>query len=125
MAVWAARLSVYFLAQGGLVLLAYAYYGFDSDPESFAVGFRTDPRLAAINLACGLIGTFIGFFRPRYSLAFVLAFAVLYTLLAALGSFTGVNFGMRLNERINVFHWVVASVAWAVALYTIRCRSAS
>lgn len=114
--VWAARLSVYFLAQGGLVLLAYAYYGFDTDPESFALGFRIDPMLAAINLVWGAIGTFIGFFRPRYSLIFVLAFAAFYTGLAVMGSFTTFDLGMMLNERINRFHWVVALLAWAIGL---------
>ena len=68
-----ARLSVYFLAQGGLALLAYAYYGFGSNPEHFPLGFRIDPILAAINLVWGLIGTYIGFFNPRYAIAFVLA----------------------------------------------------
>ena len=80
--VWAARLSVYFLAQGALVLLAYAYYGFGTDPDSFALGFRIDPILAALNLAWGLAGTYIGFFRPRYAIVFVLAFAAFYTALA-------------------------------------------
>lgn len=117
--VWAARLSVYFLAQGALVLLAYAYYGFDSDPESFALGFRIDPLLAAFNFAWGLVGTFIGFFRPRYSLAFVLAFAAFYAGLALLGSFTTEHFGMLLDERVNRFHWVIAVVAWAIGLYAL------
>lgn len=117
--VWAARLSVYFLAQGALVLLAYAYYGFDSDPESFALGFRIDPTLAAINLVWGAAGTFIGFFRPRYSLVFVLAFAAFYTALAVLGSFTDTHLGMMLNERVNRFHWIVVFAAWAVGLYAL------
>ena len=117
--VWAARLSVYFLAQGALVLLAYVYYGFDSDPESFALGFRIDPILAAVNLAWGLAGTYIGFFRPRYALPFVLAFAAFYTGLAVLGSLTTTHLGMLLNERVNRFHWVVALAAWAVGLYTL------
>ena len=120
--VWAARLSVYFLAQGALVLLAYAYYGFGSDPESFALGFRIDPILAAINLAWGLVGTFIGFYRARYSLPFVLAFAAFYTALAMLGSFTAIHFGMLLNERVNSFHWAVAIAAWAIALYALWRR---
>lgn len=118
-AVWAARLSVYFLAQGALLLLAYAYYGFDTDPESFALGFRIDPRLAAANLVWGLVGTYIGFFRPRYSLAFVLAFAAFYTALAVLGSFTSTHLGMLLNERVNRFHWLVAAAAWLIGLYTL------
>jgi hypothetical protein len=117
--VWAARLCVYFLAQGALVLLAYAYYGFDSDPESFALGFRIDPMLAAVNLAWGLVGTYIGFFRPRLALPFVLAFAAFYTALAVLGSFTSTHLGMLLNERVNRFHWVIAIAAWAIALYTL------
>jgi hypothetical protein len=118
--VWAARLSVYFLAQGALVLLAYAYYGFDSDPESFALGFRIDPILAAVNLGWGLAGTYIGFFRPRYALPFVLAFAAFYTGLAVLGSFTTTHLGMMLNERVNLFHWLVVLPAWAVGLYALR-----
>ena len=117
--VWLARLSVYFLAQGALVLLAYAYYGFDSDPNSFALGFRIDPILAAVNLAWGLIGTYICFFRPRYAVPFVLAFAAFYTALAALGTFTPTHLGMMLNDRVNLFHWLIAPVAWAIGLYAL------
>ena len=117
--VWAARLSVYLLAQGALVLLAYAYYGFDSDPNSFALGFRIDPILAAVNLAWGLVGTYIGFFRPRYAVPFVLAFAAFYTALAALGTFTPTHLGMMLNDRVNLFHWLIAPVAWAIGLYAL------
>jgi hypothetical protein len=117
--VWAARLCVYFLAQGALVLLAYAYYGFGTNPEHFPLGFRIDPILAAINLAWGLAGTFVGFFRPRYSLIFLFAFAAFYSALALLGSFTGLHLGMMLNERINRFHWVVALAAWAISLVTL------
>jgi hypothetical protein len=117
--VWAARLSVYFLAQGALVLLAYAYYGFDSDPESFALGFRIDPILAGVNLAWGLIGTYIGFFRPRYATPFVLAFAAFYTMLAVLGTFTSTHLGMMLNDRVNLFHWLVVLAAWAIGLYAL------
>jgi hypothetical protein len=117
--VWAARLSVYFLAQGALVLLAYAYYGFGSNPDSFALGFRIDPMLAAFNLAWGLAGTYIGFFRPRYATPFVLAFAAFYTALAALGSFTSYHLGMLLNERVDLFHWVIVAIAWAIGLYAL------
>jgi magnesium-transporting ATPase (P-type) len=117
--VWLARLSVYFLAQGALVLLAYAYYGFGTDPESFALGFRIDPILAAVNLVWGLVGTYIGFFRPRHATCFVLAVAAFYTALAVLGSFTATHLGMMLNERVNRFHWVIVTVAWAVGLYAL------
>jgi hypothetical protein len=120
--VWAARLSVYFLAQGALVLLAYAYYGFGTDPNSFALGFRIDPILAALNLGWGLVGTYIGFFRPRHATCFVLAFAAFYTALAVLGSFTSTHLGMMLNDRVNRFHWVVVGLAWAVGLHALWRR---
>jgi hypothetical protein len=61
--VWATRLSLYFLAQGGILLLSYAYYGFDTDPHSFALGFRLDPIHAAVHFVWGLVGTYIGFYR--------------------------------------------------------------
>jgi Domain of unknown function (DUF4383) len=118
--VWAARLSVYLLAQGALVLLTYAYYGFDSDPMSFAPGFRIDPLLAAVNLLFGAAGTFIGFFRPRYALQFVLAFAAFYTALAALGTFTAEPFGMKLSSRANLFHWLIGIAALAIGLAALR-----
>jgi hypothetical protein len=120
--VWLARLSVYFLAQGALVLLAYAYYGFGSDPDSFALGFRIDPILAAINLAWGLIGTYIGFFNPRYAIPFVLAFAAFYTVLAVLGTFASQHLGMLLNDRVNLFHWAIVLPTWAIGLYALRRR---
>ncbi|HEX2446597.1 MAG TPA: hypothetical protein VHK26_00215 [Methyloceanibacter sp.] len=117
--VWLARLSVYFLAQGAPVLLAYAYYGFGTDPNSFALGFRIDPILATINLVWGAIGTYIGFFNPRYALAFVLACAAFYTLIAVLGTFTSQHFGMLLNDRVNLFHWAIVIPAWAIGLYAL------
>ncbi|MBC8020508.1 MAG: hypothetical protein H7X78_04750 [Methyloceanibacter sp.] len=121
--VWVARLSVYLLAQGALVLLAYAYHGFDSDPESFALGFRIDPLLAAVNFLWGLAGTYIGFFRSRYATPFVLACAAFYTALAALGSFTPYDLGMMLNGRVNLFHWLIVLPAWAAGLYALWRRS--
>jgi hypothetical protein len=117
---WAARLSAYLLAQGALVLLAYAYYGFDSNPDSFAPGFRIDPLLAAVHLLWGAAGAFIGFFRPRYALAFVLAFAAFFTALAVLGSFTPDDLGMRLGGRIAIYHWLIALPAWAIGLNALR-----
>jgi hypothetical protein len=117
--VWAARCSVYFLAQGGILLLSYAYYGFGTDPHSFAIGFRLDPTLAAVHFVWGLVGTFIGFFRPRYATCFVLAFAAFYTVLAALGSFASHHLGMTLNHNVNTFHWCVALLAWPIGLYAL------
>jgi hypothetical protein len=114
--VWAARLSLYFLVQGGIILLCYAYYGFDTDPNSFALGFRLDPLHAAVHFVWGLVGSFIGFYAPRYSTYFLLAFAVFYTILAILGTFTTYHFGMHLDSRVNMFHWFLVPFAWAVGL---------
>ncbi len=117
--VWAVRSSVYLLAQGGILLLSYAYFGFGTDPNSFAIGFRLDPALAAVHFVWGLVGTFIGFYRPRYAIPYALAFAAFYTLLAALGSFTPYHLGMSLGHNANLFHWCVALFAWAVGLYAL------
>ncbi|MEM7192956.1 MAG: hypothetical protein AAF405_08885, partial [Pseudomonadota bacterium] len=46
--VWAARFSSYFLALGGIMLISYAVYGFDTDPMSFPPGFRLNPAQAAV-----------------------------------------------------------------------------
>ena len=90
--------------------------------RQFALGFRIDPILAALNLAWGLAGTYIGFFRPRYAIVFVLAFAAFYTVLAVLGSFTPHHLGMLLNDRVNMFHWAIVPVAWAIGLYALWQR---
>jgi hypothetical protein len=115
--VWAARLSLYFLVQGGLLLLAYAYYGFGTDPYSFPLGFRLDPLHAGVHFVWGLVGSTIGFFVPRYATLFVLAFAAFYTVIAVLGTFTPYHLGMRLDDKVNLFHWFLVPPAWAVGLY--------
>ena len=115
--VLAARLSLYFLAQGGILLLSYAYYGFNTDPHSFPLGFKLDPIHAAVHFVWGLVGSYIGFFQPRYATAFMLAFAVFYTIMAVLGTFTPYHFGMMLDERVNLFHWFLVPPAWAIGLY--------
>ncbi len=120
--VWAARCSIYLLAQGLILLLSYAYFGFGKDPQSFAIGFRVDPILAAVHFVWGLVGTFIGFYRPRYATSFVLAFAAFYTVLAALGSFIHYHLGMKLDHNLNFFHWCVALLAWAIGLYGLWHR---
>ncbi len=117
--VWAARLSLYFLVQGAIILASYAYYGFDTDPNSFALGFRLDPIHAGVHLVWGLVGTFIGFYLPRYSTAFVLAFAAFYTVMALLGSFTHYHLGMKLDTRVNLFHWSLLLPAWAIGLHAL------
>jgi hypothetical protein len=115
--VWAARCSAYFLALGGIMLLTYAYHGFDADPQSFPPGFRLNPLQAGVDFIWGLVGTLIGFFRPRFATAFVLAFAAFFTLVASLGTFAGSALGMRLGTPAIVFYWVVVLFAWAAGLW--------
>jgi hypothetical protein len=40
-------------------------------------------------------------------------------MLAVLGSFTELQLGMMLNDRVNRFHWIVAVLAWAVGLFAL------
>ncbi|MGZ5849157.1 MAG: hypothetical protein ACXWJN_01035 [Methyloceanibacter sp.] len=112
--VWVARFSVYFLAQGAIMLLAYAIRGFDTDPLSFPVGFRIDPTHAVIRLVVGLVGTYVGFFWPRCATAFILVFAALYTVLTA---FTPYHLGMQYGLHIKLLPWLVLAVVWAIGLY--------
>ena len=120
--VWTARLSVYFVALGGILLVVYGLHGFRTNPESFPLGFRLDPIQAGLYFVWGLAGSVIGFFRPRLAAAFVVASAVLLTGLAVLGSFTPYHLGMRLDPRVNLFHWLLAPVAWAIGLYGLWCH---
>lgn len=114
--VWAARFSAYFLALGGVMLVSYAVYGFDTDPQEFPPGFRLNPLQAGVNFIWGLVGTAIGFFRPRFATAFVLAFAAFYTLVAGLGTFAGSALGMQLGASAKIFYWVVVAFAWGVGI---------
>lgn len=100
--------------------MAYAYYGFGTDPQSFALGFRLDPLQAALNFLWGLAGSYIGFFRPRLATAYVLAFAAFYTLLVAFCTFTPYTFGIQLNQRAQIFYWIVVVIAWIVGLLGLR-----
>jgi hypothetical protein len=106
-----------FSCKGGILLLAYAYYGFDTDPQSFLPGQRLDPLHAAVHFLWGIAGTYVGFVRPRLATPFVLAFAAFYTMLAVLGTFTGIHLGMHLDAPVNLFHWSLVFPAWAVGLY--------
>jgi hypothetical protein len=117
--VWAARLSLFLLIDGLIVLGSYAYYGFGTDPQEFGPGFRLDPIHASVNLAWGLAGSIIGFFMPRLSIAFVLAFAVFYTLFAGFGTFTADHFGMTLDTTDNVVNWILALSGWGLCIYAL------
>jgi len=117
--VWAARLTLFLLVQSMIVLAAYAYYGFATEQSHFGPGFRLDPIHASINLVWGLVGSVIGFFMPRYAIAFVLAFAAFYTLFAGFGTFTADHFGMRLDFTDNALNWLLALAAWAIGIYAL------
>ncbi|MGB6908771.1 MAG: hypothetical protein WBE01_03430 [Methyloceanibacter sp.] len=117
--VWMARLSLFLLIQGLIVLGSYAYYGFGTHPSEFGPGFRLDPIHTTVNLVWGLAGSVIGFFMPRLSIAFVLAFAAFYTLFAGLGTFTSHHFGMQLDLTDNIINWVMALAAWAIGIYAL------
>src|SRR6476619_167807 len=106
--VWAARLSLFLLIQGLIVLGSYAYYGFGPDPIH-----------AAVNLVWWLAGSVIGLFMPRLSISFVLAFAVFFTLFAGFGTFTADHFDMRLDTSDNLSNWAMALAAWAIGIYAL------
>jgi hypothetical protein len=117
--VWAARLSLFLLMQGIIVLGSYAYYGFGTDPSHFGPGFRLDPIHAAVNFVWGLAGSVIGFFMPRLSISFMLAFAIFFTLFAGFGTFTADHFGMQLDTTDNLLNWALALAGWGVGIYAL------
>jgi hypothetical protein len=117
--VWAARCSVYLLAQGALVLLAYAYYGFNTDPHRFALGFRVDPVQGGFHLLWGLFGTFIGFYRPRYATPFVLAGAAFFAALGIIGTLNAHALAMTFDAKTNLFNWCIALLATAAGSFAL------
>jgi hypothetical protein len=117
--VWAARLSLFLLVQGLIVLGSYAFYGFGTDPSHFGPGFRLDPIHAAVNLFWGLAGSVIGFFMPRLSISFMLAFAAFFTLFAGFGTFTVDHFGMKLDTTDNLANWAMALAGWGIGIYAL------
>ena len=117
--VWAARLSLFLLMQGSIVLGSYAYYGFGTDSSHFGPGFRLDPIHAAVNFVWGLAGSVIGFFMPRLSISFMLAFAIFFTLFAGFGTFTADHFDMKLDTTDNLSNWAMALAAWAIGIYAL------
>lgn len=84
--------------------------------KEVAIAVYTFPPQAFVNFVWGLIGTLIGFFRPRYATIFMLAFAAFYTLVASLGTFAGGVLGMELGTPAKVFFWVVVAASWATGI---------
>src|SRR5215831_795236 len=58
--VWAARLSLFLLIQGLVVLGSYAYYGFDTNPAHFGLRLDTTDNLSnwAVALAAWAISIY-------------------------------------------------------------------
>lgn len=123
--VWAARASSFFLLQGAFLLIAYAIFGFDTDPDTFPNGLRLDPVHAGVHLVWGAVGTWIGFRRPGLALSFIFGFAGFYIALAALGTFAPAeyHFGMQLAEEENTFHWIVGPLALALGFIALFAAS--
>jgi hypothetical protein len=113
--IWGVRLSVYFLALGGIALLVYAVKGWSTDPKSLAIGFRIGPALAAIYFALGAAGTLIGFFMQRFAMRFLPVFVLAMAGLALLGCLAPQM--LRLTLRDTLFHAGAAILALALWLY--------
>jgi hypothetical protein len=119
LAIWFTRALVYFLVQGGGLLVAYGWMGFATSPDVFPPGLRLDPIHAGVHTVSGAAAAYVGFARPRHAPWFVLAFAVFYLGLALLGTFTHHHFGMRLGTGENLFHWIIGPAALAVGLTAV------
>jgi hypothetical protein len=113
--------------QGVVVLALYALMGPQTTPDDLPLGLQLDPLHAVIHLVSGIIGGYIGFWRPSAALRFTQLFAVFYLLLAMFGSFTNMHFGMQIAPPENVLHWILgltaASIGFGPALVSAVRRS--
>ncbi len=110
------RLTALFLLQGIIILVFYAFLGFDTHPNQLPFGLRLDPLHAVIHLLIGVAGGYIGFWKPGLTLRFLQVFGALYFFLAVMGTFTDVRFGLFLELEENIFHWTVGSMTTVFAL---------
>jgi hypothetical protein len=100
--------------QGVVVLALYALMGPQTTPDDLPPGLQLDPLHGVIHLLSGLIGGYIGFWRPLAAVRFTQLFAAFYLLLAALGTFTSIHFGLQIALPENVLHWTLGLVAAAI-----------
>jgi hypothetical protein len=108
------QLTTFFAIQGAIVLGFYLVAGPPADLERLPLGFQLDPIHAAVHLAVGLVGGYVGFLRPSAAMRFLQVFGILYLGLAILGTFTSTHFGMHLEFNENVLHWTVGVLAVVV-----------
>jgi hypothetical protein len=97
--------------QGVVVLALYALMGPQTTPDDLPLGLKLDPLHGVIHLLSGLIGGYIGFWRPSAAVRFTQIFAVFYLLLAVFGTFTSIHFGMQIAPPENVLHWTLGLIA--------------
>jgi Domain of unknown function (DUF4383) len=117
------RAMTYFLIQGAIVELTYAFGGPGIGPDSFLTGFRLDPIHAVVHFGLGVAGTYVGFFRPSRAVLFTRFFAVFYLTLAFFGTFTAIHFGMRLGLFENGLHWSLGALAAMIGFLPIFPRN--
>lgn len=122
------RVMVLFALQGVVLMVLYAMRGFDAHPDTMPPGLKLDPLHSVIHLVTGLIGAYIGFWRPSAAVRFIQIFSVFYLLLAVLGTFTHFHFGMQLQLEENALHWplglLAALIGFAPQLLKARTPSA-
>lgn len=109
----------FFAVQGVADLVVYAVGGSGIGPDSFPSGFRLDPIHAAVHLALGVSGAYVGFWRPGWAVAFTRFFAVFYLTLAFFGTFTDVHFGMRLALSENSLHWSLGTLTAVIGFLPV------
>lgn len=127
-AVFYCRIMALFALQGVILMALYAVRGFDAHPDTMPPGLKLDPLHSVIHLVTGLIGAYIGFWRPSVAVRFIQIFSVFYLLLAVLGTFTNFHFGMQLQLEENALHWplgtLAALIGFAPQLFKARSPSA-
>jgi hypothetical protein len=113
-AVLGCRLLTFFAIQGVVVLAAYAWVGPTLQSDDLPAGLQLDARHAAVHLALGLAGGYVGFAQPSLAVRYVQFFGLTYLFLAVFGTFTTTHFGMELGFNENALHWSLGSLAAVV-----------
>jgi hypothetical protein len=108
------RVMALFALQGVVILLAYAWLGWNTSPDALPPGLQLDPMHGVIHLVSGIIGAYFGFVRPSGAVRFIQIFALFYLGLAILGTFTHVHFGLQLELPENSLHWTLGLLAAAI-----------
>ena len=67
----------------------------------------------------GAIGTFVGFYRPRYATPFVLAGAAFFAALGIIGTLNAHALAMTFDAKTNMFNWCIALLATAAGSFAL------